>query len=84
MGAMIIIIILWLYILGCALIGMSFLMRVTSRGITEGIFGIYPRKYFWIKAIAKIAIIVVFFPSIIFFIIGGFLFLIAIFIEEGI
>lgn len=54
MGAMIIIIILWLYILGCAIIGMSFLMRVTSRGITEGIFGIYPRKYFWIKAIAKL------------------------------
>ena len=61
--------VLWIYTIVCALIGVIFLTNIGQDGFIEGILGRRNRRYFLFKAIIRIAIIVIFLPSVIFFII---------------
>lgn len=74
--------VLWIYTIICALIGVIFLTNIQQDGFIEGVLGRRGRKHFLLKAIARIVILVIFLPSVIFFMIFALAFKILNFLEN--
>ena len=74
--------VLWIYTIICALIGVIFLTNIQQDGFIEGVLGWRGKKHFLLKAIARIMILVIFLPSVIFFMIFALTFKILNFLEN--